>query len=124
MFKSSYHLPQPGVIRNFSKHFVILGLIELRMLPSENVLTNLYACPNRCSFLSFLSYDNRDRMLVFLLTVAVTALLASSQTYVSPSSSPFQQSDNYVGKSNGTIKNSPLVKGAQFDRFIQSEWKE
>lgn len=34
--------------------------------------------------------------------------------------SPFEQSPNYVGKSNGTIVNSPMVPGAQFDRFIQS----
>lgn len=29
--------------------------------------------------------------------------------------------ESYVGRNNGTIVNTPLVKGAQFDRFIQSE---
>lgn len=35
------------------------------------------------------------------------------------STSPTDTSSFYVGASNGTIENSPLVPGAVFDRFIQ-----
>jgi hypothetical protein len=63
-------------------------------------------------------------MLFFSLTAAsvvTSALAAVSQSFVAPSTSPFDQTDNYVGRNNGTLINGPVVPGAQFDRFIQSE---
>lgn len=62
-------------------------------------------------------------MLLISLTAAglVTSVLAAaSQSFVAPSTSPFDESDNYVGRNNGTLINGPAVPGAQFDRFIQS----
>lgn len=59
---------------------------------------------------------------ISIFALAAASAVVSAQTYVNPSTSPFEQSDNYVGRSNGTILNSPLVPGAQFDRFIQSEF--
>lgn len=48
---------------------------------------------------------------------------AVKQTFVPPSNSPLEQSDSYPGRNNGTLVNSPYVRGAAFDRVIQI-WME
>ncbi|KAL8277668.1 hypothetical protein RQP46_009941 [Phenoliferia psychrophenolica] len=52
-------------------------------------------------------------------TAGLGGITPATFTYVNPSLSPSQQnSTNYVGMSNGTIVNSPLVPGKVFDRNI------
>ena len=43
----------------------------------------------------------------------------SAQTFVAPSSSPIEQSANYVGWNNGTLAKTEYVPGKSFDRIIQ-----
>ncbi|KAI0634299.1 phosphoesterase family-domain-containing protein, partial [Trametes polyzona] len=51
--------------------------------------------------------------------VATPAFAAIAQSFAPPAASPESSSANYTGQTNGTIANSPLVKGKSFDRFIQ-----
>lgn len=48
---------------------------------------------------------------------------AAAPTFVAPASSPFSQSSNYVGQSNGSFPKTDVVPGKVFDRFIQI-WME
>ncbi|KAH7883978.1 phosphoesterase family-domain-containing protein [Phlebopus sp. FC_14] len=54
-----------------------------------------------------------------LAALAKTASAALAPTFTTPAPAPTDTSPFYVGASNGTIANSPLVPGAVFDRFIQ-----
>ncbi|EIW86332.1 hypothetical protein CONPUDRAFT_68874 [Coniophora puteana RWD-64-598 SS2] len=60
-------------------------------------------------------------LLVALLSAAFahSASAAVASTFTAPAPAPTSQSPFYVGSSNGTIQNSPLVSGQVFDRFIQ-----
>ncbi|KAL1948429.1 hypothetical protein VTO73DRAFT_12504 [Trametes versicolor] len=53
------------------------------------------------------------------LAVATPAFAAIAQSFLPPAASPESSSANYTGQTNGTISNTPLVKGKAFDRFIQ-----
>ncbi|KAH7908253.1 phosphoesterase family-domain-containing protein [Hygrophoropsis aurantiaca] len=57
--------------------------------------------------------------LVALGVLARPASAAVASTFTAPAAAPTDTSPFYVGASNGTIKNSPLVPGKVFDRFIQ-----
>jgi hypothetical protein len=60
------------------------------------------------------------------LPVFVLASLSNRavvQTFVPPAASPYDQSPNYVGQSNGSLPVSQVVPGRVFDRFIQI-WME
>lgn len=58
--------------------------------------------------------------LVLALAAAATpAFAAIAQSFAPPAASPESSSANYTGQTNGTIANTPLVKGKAFDRFIQ-----
>jgi hypothetical protein len=48
---------------------------------------------------------------------------ATVQTFVKPADSPFSQSKNYVGQSNGSLPKTTPIPGKSFDRFIQI-WME
>ncbi|KIJ60114.1 hypothetical protein HYDPIDRAFT_32536 [Hydnomerulius pinastri MD-312] len=48
-----------------------------------------------------------------------TASAAVAPTFTAPAPAPTDTTPFYVGASNGTIQNSPLVPGKVFDRFIQ-----
>ncbi|KAG8220160.1 phosphoesterase family-domain-containing protein [Butyriboletus roseoflavus] len=54
-----------------------------------------------------------------LVALAESASAAVASTFTSPAAAPTDTSPFYVGASNGTIRNTPLVAGAVFDRFIQ-----
>ncbi|KAI5474341.1 hypothetical protein MNV49_003507, partial [Pseudohyphozyma bogoriensis] len=56
--------------------------------------------------------------LVAAAALAAPVLGAVAPTFYAPSTSPFEQSGNYTGKSNGTLVNSAVVPGAAFDRII------
>ncbi|KAH0838655.1 phosphoesterase family-domain-containing protein [Lanmaoa asiatica] len=51
--------------------------------------------------------------------LAKSASAAVASTFTAPAAAPTDTSPFYVGASNGTIHNTPLVPGAVFDRFIQ-----
>ena len=62
--------------------------------------------------------------MVFIQSIVAASLAGSALAAVAPSfepaaQTPFSQSANYTGPSNGTITNSPVVPGKAFDRFIQ-----
>lgn len=59
---------------------------------------------------------------LLLLATSPLAFGVSTQVYRNPAPGPTEPSPNYVGQSNDTIVNTPLVRGAQFDRFIQSKF--
>jgi hypothetical protein len=48
---------------------------------------------------------------------------AVAPTFVAPAFSPFSESTNYVGQSNGSLPKTDIVTGKVFDRFIQI-WME
>ncbi|KAH7906327.1 phosphoesterase family-domain-containing protein [Hygrophoropsis aurantiaca] len=56
---------------------------------------------------------------IFGALVIESASAAVASTFTAPAAAPTDQSPFYVGASNGTITNSPLVAGKVFDRFIQ-----
>ncbi|KAF9229734.1 hypothetical protein BS17DRAFT_771841 [Gyrodon lividus] len=51
--------------------------------------------------------------------LAKTACAAVVPTFTAPAAAPTDTSPFYIGASNGTLTNSPLVPGAAFDRIIQ-----
>ena len=44
---------------------------------------------------------------------------ADAQIFLPPAYSPFSESDNYVGKNNGSLPKPTIIAGKYFDRFIQ-----
>jgi hypothetical protein len=44
---------------------------------------------------------------------------AQAQVFAPPSTSPYVQTANYTGFSNGSLPVEPVTKGLVFDRFIQ-----
>lgn len=50
---------------------------------------------------------------------APKAKRADAQIFLPPAYSPFSESDNYVGKNNGSLPKPTIVAGKYFDRFIQ-----
>lgn len=64
--------------------------------------------------------------MLFLAVAAISlpSLVLGAATYppyANPSVNPQTQTSNYGDFSNGTIHNTPVVKGAAFDRYVQSE---
>ncbi|KAH7921245.1 hypothetical protein BV22DRAFT_1198325 [Leucogyrophana mollusca] len=57
--------------------------------------------------------------LLAISALAKGASAAVASTFTAPAAAPTDTSPFYVGASNGTITNSPLVPGKVFDRFIQ-----
>lgn len=45
--------------------------------------------------------------------------LLSVYSFVAPAPAPSVESSTYVGKSNSTLQNGPVVPGVSFDRFVQ-----
>ncbi|KAF8446354.1 phosphoesterase family-domain-containing protein [Boletus edulis BED1] len=54
-----------------------------------------------------------------LCALAKSASAAVASTFTAPAAAPTDTTPFYVGASNGTLQNTPLVPGAVFDRFIQ-----
>ncbi|KAG6334228.1 hypothetical protein ID866_4858 [Astraeus odoratus] len=55
------------------------------------------------------------------LAIALPKIVSAAEasTFTTPAPAPTATSSFYIGPSNGTLTNSPLVPGAVFDRFIQ-----
>ncbi|KAF9229735.1 phosphoesterase-domain-containing protein [Gyrodon lividus] len=58
-------------------------------------------------------------IVLVLCALAKIACAAKAPTFTSPAPAPTDTSSFYIGASNGTLTNSPLVPGAAFDRIIQ-----
>ncbi|KZS96980.1 hypothetical protein SISNIDRAFT_406855 [Sistotremastrum niveocremeum HHB9708] len=56
---------------------------------------------------------------LFKLALPLAVLAAQAPTFEPAAATPESNSTDYVGQSNGTLSNSPLVPGKAFDRVIQ-----
>lgn len=73
-------------------------------MPSLSTLVALAALPAMASASPLFNFVKRAQLAL---------------DFVAPSSSPLNQSSNYVGKANATLPKLDVVEGKAFDRFIQ-----
>lgn len=141
VWSNAFYLRQPRPPNDFhsliqSVNYSKLSITQTTMLATISILATFIASGLAARWVLDVLYHSETARWCIVLSchyVSIHLHPSSSQSLISsshitssqraqvftpPSTSPTTQSGNYTGSSNGTLINSPYVRGAAFDRFI------